>query len=243
MSPRALIRPASVFLRCLLLLPWLGLSASGVAAGYQDNQALARELKELARAHKQFVRLEAACRTPQKNDVWRLELGRGSDDERQRRPAMLLAAGLEGNDLAGTASLLAWASALAQAYEKDEAIRKLLDSTTLHLWPRLNPDAAQHFFIKPRRETATNDQPSDDDHDGLMDEDGPDDLDGDGLITWMENELDRHAVTNLAAPGIHRLNRTEYQKVIRDLIGLKSTPRDSCRPTIRPTASIKSRAR
>ena len=43
----------------------------------------------------------------------------------------------------------------------------------------------------------------------------------DGLITWMENELDSHAVTNLAAPGIHRLNRTEYQNVIRDLIGLK----------------------
>ena len=43
----------------------------------------------------------------------------------------------------------------------------------------------------------------------------------DGLITWMENELDRHAVTNLAAPGIHRLNRTEYRNVIRDLIGLK----------------------
>ena len=37
----------------------------------------------------------------------------------------------------------------------------------------------------------------------------------------MENELDSHAVANLAAPGIHRLNRTEYQNVIRDLIGLK----------------------
>ena len=37
----------------------------------------------------------------------------------------------------------------------------------------------------------------------------------------MENELDSHAVTSLAAPGIHRLNRTEYQNVIRDLLGLK----------------------
>ena len=44
-----------------------------------------------------------------------------------------------------------------------------------------------------------------------------------GLITWMENELDRHAVANLAAPGIHRLNRT-IQYVIRDLIGLKIDP-------------------
>jgi mono/diheme cytochrome c family protein len=46
----------------------------------------------------------------------------------------------------------------------------------------------------------------------------------DGLITWMENELDGHAVANLTAPGIHRLNRTEYRNVIRDLIGLKIDP-------------------
>ncbi|HET9269527.1 MAG TPA: DUF1592 domain-containing protein [Vicinamibacterales bacterium] len=43
----------------------------------------------------------------------------------------------------------------------------------------------------------------------------------DGLIAWMEQELDRNASPNLAAPGIHRLNRTEYQNVVRDLLGLK----------------------
>ena len=52
----------------------------------------------------------------------------------------------------------------------------------------------------------------------------PDRSTRDALITWMENELDRHAATSLAAPGIHRLNRTEYQNVIRDLIGLKIDP-------------------
>ena len=49
----------------------------------------------------------------------------------------------------------------------------------------------------------------------------PDKATLDGLITWMENELDRHAVANLTAPGIHRLNRAEYQNVIRDLLGIK----------------------
>jgi hypothetical protein len=37
----------------------------------------------------------------------------------------------------------------------------------------------------------------------------------------MENELDRSAVTNLPAPGLHRLNRTEYANTVRDLIGLE----------------------
>ena len=43
----------------------------------------------------------------------------------------------------------------------------------------------------------------------------------DGLITWVETELDRNGGPNLPAPGIHRLNRTEYQNVVRDLLGLK----------------------
>src|SRR6266566_4217680 len=41
------------------------------------------------------------------------------------------------------------------------------------------------------------------------------------LIGWMENELDRTAVTNLSAPGLHRLNRTEYTNAIRDLLNLE----------------------
>jgi mono/diheme cytochrome c family protein len=41
------------------------------------------------------------------------------------------------------------------------------------------------------------------------------------LITWMESELDRSAVTYLPAPGLHRLNRTEYTNAIRDVLGLE----------------------
>jgi mono/diheme cytochrome c family protein len=41
------------------------------------------------------------------------------------------------------------------------------------------------------------------------------------LISWMENELDRSAVTHLPPPGLHRLNRTEYANAIRDLLGLE----------------------
>jgi cytochrome c5 len=49
----------------------------------------------------------------------------------------------------------------------------------------------------------------------------PDAATMDAFILWMENELDRSAVTNLPAPGLHRLNRTEYANAIRDLIGLE----------------------
>jgi cytochrome c551/c552 len=40
-------------------------------------------------------------------------------------------------------------------------------------------------------------------------------------IEWLENELDRNAVTMLPPPGLHRLNRTEYTNAIRDLLALE----------------------
>ena len=176
-----------VLLLCsLALVPFNSWSAS--SAGYLDNKPLVARLKELAREHKKFLRVTKVCDTHGKNEVWRVELGTGTDDERVRRPAMLVVAGIEGNDLAGTAIAVAWMESLAKSYAADERVRKLLDSTTIHVWPRVNPDGAKAWFAKPRRETATNDQPFDDDHDGLLDEDGPDDLDGDGLITSMRVE-------------------------------------------------------
>lgn len=42
-----------------------------------------------------------------------------------------------------------------------------------------------------------------------------------GLASWMESELDRTNVPRLDAPGLHRLNRTEYTNVIRDVLALE----------------------
>src|SRR5262245_13457522 len=41
-----------------------------------------------------------------------------------------------------------------------------------------------------------------------------------GFVTWLENELDRGAEPYTPAPGLHRLNRTEYANAIRDLLDL-----------------------
>jgi mono/diheme cytochrome c family protein len=44
------------------------------------------------------------------------------------------------------------------------------------------------------------------------------------LITWLETELDRHAEAHVPPPGLHRLNRTEYANVVRDLLDLEIDP-------------------
>jgi len=52
----------------------------------------------------------------------------------------------------------------------------------------------------------------------------PDKATYDGLAAWLENELDRNAVPYTPPPGLHRLNRTEYANVVRDLLDLEIDP-------------------
>src|SRR5688500_3398049 len=46
----------------------------------------------------------------------------------------------------------------------------------------------------------------------------PDAATFEGLIPWMERELDKSKEQHLPAPGLHRLNRVEYANAIRDLL-------------------------
>jgi hypothetical protein len=155
---------------------------------YQTNAELGDHLKSLAKRHPQIVRASSVTLSAGTNNVWLVELGSGAVEERSRQPAMLVVAGIEGNDLAGTAAAVHWMDDLIARYATDEAIRALLDSTTLYVFPRMNPDAAASFFARPQVERTVNDRPVDEDRDGLMDEDGPEDLNGDGLITSMRVE-------------------------------------------------------
>jgi hypothetical protein len=174
------VRLGFAFALVLLLIP----SSQGATA-YLPNSDLARELESLAKSHPDFIHVEQLTTSPASNRVWCVELGSGDNEKRLLQPAILAVAGIEGNDLAGSASLLAWGQYLAASCGTNDNVRKLLDSTTVYILPRINPDAAENFFKKPRLEISTDLTPVDDDHDGLLDEDGPDDLNQDGLITSM----------------------------------------------------------
>ncbi len=155
------------------------------ALSYLSNQQLESELKGIAREHRDLVRVQSITRSLKKNDVWSIEIGTGEAMERKQRPALLLVAGLEGNDLAGTAVAVEWVKALAKRSVNEPGLRELLSRTTIYVFPRVNPDAADLFFAKPQMELATNMKPVDEDRDGLSDEDGPEDLNKDGQITTM----------------------------------------------------------
>src|SRR5262245_24080279 len=83
-----------------------GLIAAGVvlvyqaaALNYSDNQQLARQLQQLASNQPSLVRVRPVVKSLGNQEVWLLEIGSGSEEQRKNNPAFLLVAGIEGNDL------------------------------------------------------------------------------------------------------------------------------------------------
>lgn len=158
-------------------------SAQLPSAGYQNAAALQRAITQLASAHKALVTVTEVARSPGDRPVTAIRLAAGTDPD--GRPALLVLANAFGPHVVGSEVAIRLATQLAAAYGKDAAITALLDTRTIYLIPRMNPDATENFFRAPLYEQVRNDGAADDDHDWEVDEDGPEDLNGDGLITMM----------------------------------------------------------
>ena len=129
-------------------------------------------------------------------------------EEADQRPAILLVAGLDGRHTLGPLLL----EELVQRLRADHT--ELLSNYTFYVLPQMNPDAAAanaegNPFI--RKGTA---RVIDQDRDGLIDEDPPRDMNGDGMITLMRrtNPTLERPNTHLVDPGEERLMKTPNRK-------------------------------
>lgn len=100
-----------------------------------------------------------------------------------KRPALFVGANIAGFHNAGSEAAMHLIETLANTNEKK--VEDLLSKRTIYVAPVLNPDAHNGLFASPRQLRAGNDAKLDRDLDGLVAEDGADDLDGNGIITQM----------------------------------------------------------
>ena len=154
-----------------------------ILKGYADYETYRKQLESIAGSR--FASLRSLGRTLGGREVYLLEIGVGKRDE---KPAILVVGGVYPPHLVGSELAVRLARRLVDQAAGDKAVAAMLERVTFYVIPRPSPDACEALFRRPYWERAGNERPTDDDHDGLVDEDGPDDLNGDGLITMMRVE-------------------------------------------------------
>jgi hypothetical protein len=100
----------------------------------------------------------------------------------QGKPGIWIDGGTHGNEYTGTEVALYIIDKLVSGYGADAQIKALVDANTFYVCPIVNPDGVYNSVQRgiSRRQ---NSMKVDDDKDGQVNEDGPDDLNGDGKFT------------------------------------------------------------
>lgn len=98
------------------------------------------------------------------------------------KPGHFISGGTHGNEYTGTEVCLYITDKLLTGYGKDEEITRLIDQYSFYICPTINPEGVYNSVEKGIAQRS-NSAKKDDDEDGKINEDGPDDLNGDGYIT------------------------------------------------------------
>jgi len=178
-------KKAISWIAVLLLLFFVNIPSTAQAPGkipvfdtYHSPDALNGALNQLAGTHAGITKLHRLAVSPGSRQVLMLEIGPETAKVEKSLPAILVAANFEGRVPAASEAALY----LAHLVLGKPEVRK---DTTWYILPMGNPDASARFFQKPLLWNGRNLRPHNDDMDDQTDEDGVEDLDGNGLITLM----------------------------------------------------------
>ena len=160
-------------------------TTSDPIAGYHNHAALTRVLQEAVREKSDIARLTSIGKSLEGRDIWVVEIGNRAGADPAERPALLVVANLDGNQLVGSELSLGIIDYLLDGYGTDGDITTSINESAFYIIPRANPDGAERMFAGIQSGQPTNARPVDDDNDGRVDEDSFEDLNGDGYITLM----------------------------------------------------------
>lgn len=152
---------------------------------YSTYAEIEEQLKEIAAAYPELVELKSIGTSVEGRPLW-VAIVNGKGDHREK-PAMWIDGNVHGNEIQAAEAVTYTLWYLTRAYGQNEDLTDLLDRVAFYLMPSANPDGREAWFRGPSTPSTSrqNRRPTDNDLDGQIDEDGPDDLDGDGSITQM----------------------------------------------------------
>jgi len=157
---------------------------------YNDHAGIGEFLKKIVKAYPSLAKLEPVGKSFDGRELWCIAITDYSKGEAAKKPAMYIDGNIHSNEVQGAEFAMYTAWYLTESFNDTKFIQELLADKIFYIIPTINPDGRDSFFKKPNNMHSPRSGvvPVDNDMDGLTDEDGYDDLDGDGSITQMRRK-------------------------------------------------------
>ncbi|MCI0493387.1 M14 family metallopeptidase, partial [candidate division KSB1 bacterium] len=186
------LNPAFVLIVCFsLMIADAPASPQFDLTNYHNYDEMTKALRDFQNSHSSFAKLISVGKSYQGKELWVMEITNQKTGKSNEKPAIFLSGGLRGDEVVGAEVCLYTIQYLLENYSADDRVKNLIDDKVFYIMPAINPDACDFSVRNPGKAMIKNFRPTDEDRDGKDDEDPAEDLDKDGIISWMRVKDDK----------------------------------------------------
>jgi hypothetical protein len=166
-----------------------------------DHDEVGEQLRLMERTWPELLTLQSVGRSYGGRDMWVMTINNPRTGDELDKAAMYIEANVHGNEIQGAEVVLYTIWYLMENYGRIDEITRLVDERVFYLVPSVNPDGRDYFLDEAGSGARTGHVPVDSDGDGVADEDGPDDLNGNGIIEQIRKYV--------PGEGTHRISHDD----------------------------------
>jgi hypothetical protein len=146
-------------------------------------------LNRWAKDYPNLVDLYSVGKSFEGRDIWQMTITNKATGKDTDKPAMFIEGNRHSGEVTAAESALWFAWHVLSNYGKDREITKMVDASALYVKIKNNPDGSE-LYLNTAQSNRSTVKPYDDDGDGLLDEDPPEDIDGDGFILQIRQKFE-----------------------------------------------------
>ncbi|HEX9692534.1 MAG TPA: M14 family metallopeptidase [Gemmatimonadales bacterium] len=166
-----------------------------------DHDEIGDRLRLMERTWPEFLSLQSLGESYGGREMWLMTVNNPRTGDEMDKAAMFIEANVHGNEIQGAEVILYTIWYLMENYGRIDDLTRLVDERVLYLVPSVNPDGRDYFLDHAGAGARTGHVPVDSDGDGVADEDGPEDLNGNGVIEQIRKHV--------PGEGTHRVSHDD----------------------------------
>ncbi|MEQ9104478.1 MAG: M14 family metallopeptidase [Rhodothermales bacterium] len=168
---------------------------------WHDYGELIQNMELMAETWPEFLTLSSLGKSWGGRDIMMMTINNPKTGPELEKAGMYIEANVHGNEIQGSEVSLYTIWYLMENYGRNDMITRLVDERVFYIVPTVNPDGRQYFMEDTGSGARTGHFPVDNDNDGLFDEDGPNDLNGNGIREQMRKYV--------PGEGTHRISHDD----------------------------------